>query len=547
MPKNNVGNLKGDLFGGLTAAVVALPLGIAFGVSSGAGAITGLYSAIIVGFFASLFGGTATQVSGPTGPMTVVMAGVIAHYISVDPQSGPVMAFTVVMLSGLFQILFGVLRLGRYIIMVPYVVISAFMSGIGLIIVVLQLGPLMGGSAGANVTDALLSLPETWQQGSIEVLSLGVASLILLFIWPRSWGKWMPAPLACLIFGTLISVFVLAHVNIPSVGVIPSGLPEIQIPTWRPELVQSMLVSALLLAALGSIDSLLTSLVADKMTGTYHNADRELMGQGIGNTVAGLMGALPGAGATMRTVVNINAGGSSRRSGMLHSLVLLAAVLGAGSLAEAIPQCVLAAILIKVGIDIVDWHFLKRSRHFPFESNMLLYSVLLMTVFVDLITAVLVGVFLANMITVRKLAKFQLDDVVLSPLSLRELLDGDDATAETQGGDKKEILLMQIKGPLSYAIGREFNQRFTGGIEHRATLIDLTQAHLVGLSTATIIMDLIEEELKADRIVVLVGPNPVARTKLERLGIWQHIQPSQVVENKAQATALLQAHMLQQA
>lgn len=270
MPSQKSSTIQGDIFGGLTAAVVALPLGIAFGVSSGAGAITGLYSAIIVGFFASLFGGTATQVSGPTGPMTVVMAGVIAHYVSVDPQTGPAIAFTVVMLGGLGQIAFGLLKLGRYIIMVPYTVVSAFMSGIGVIIIALQLGPLMGGPASANVTHAVLELPDTWRQGSTQALALGLACLLLLFIWPARWQRWLPAPLACLIAGTLVAVLLFSDAAIPSVGVIPSGLPELHLPAWSPELLQNMLISALLLAALGSIDSLLTSLVADNITGTYH-------------------------------------------------------------------------------------------------------------------------------------------------------------------------------------------------------------------------------------------------------------------------------------
>ncbi|GGA77723.1 sodium-independent anion transporter [Neiella marina] len=530
--------LQGDIYGGLTAAVVALPLGIAFGVSSGAGAITGLYSAIIVGFFASLFGGTKTQVSGPTGPMTVVMAGVISHYINVDPNTGPAIAFTVVMLAGLFQIAFGVLKFGRYIIMVPYTVVSAFMSGIGIIIIVLQLGPLMGGDAGANVTAALLDLPHTWQQGSVPALILGAAGLLLLFCWPSRWQRLLPAPLACLIIATIASLIIPALPEIPRVGEIPSGLPQLHIPTWSPELIQNMLVSALLLAALGSIDSLLTSLVADNMTGSYHNADRELIGQGIGNTFAGLFGALPGAGATMRTVVNINAGGRNKWSGMFHSMVLLAAVLGAGSLAEKIPQTVLAAILIKVGIDIVDWRYLKRSWHFPFESNLLLYAVLLMTVFVDLITAVLVGVFIANMLTIKKLAKFQLNEVQLKTMSIAELYDSE-CQVEHNSADGKPVLLMDINGPLSYAIGREFRQRFAASGQHDALVIDLSKAQIVGLSTATILIDLIEFEQGDGKSVLLVAPNDVAKSKLERLGLWQFIVPQQLVESRDQAASYL--------
>lgn len=352
-------NIRGDIYGGLTAAVVALPLALAFGVASGAGPIAGLYGAIFVGLFAALFGGTPAQVSGPTGPMTVVMAGVVTQF-----GHAPAMAFTVVMLAGLLQILFGVLKLGRYINLMPFPVISGFMSGIGVIIIILQLGPLVGhASPGGGILIALADVPRAYASPVVAAAAVGALALFIVFVWPSRLGRIVPSPLVALVIGTLVAVFVLP--GAPVLGEIPTGLPRPILPLFDLASVPLMLRAALILAVLGTIDSLLTSLVADNVTQTHHDSDRELIGQGIGNAVAGLFGAIPGAGATMRTVVNVRAGGRTPISGALHALVLLAMVLGLGGFAERIPHAVLAGILIKVGLDIIDWGYLQRIRRAP--------------------------------------------------------------------------------------------------------------------------------------------------------------------------------------
>jgi len=301
-------NLRGDVLGGITAAIVALPLALAFGISSGAGPIAGLYGAIAVGFFAAVFGGTPTQISGPTGPMTVVMTAMTAQYIAEDPTHGLALAFTTVFLGGCLQILFGVLRIGRYIIMVPYPVISGFMSGIGVIIIALELGPLLGFDSASTIIAALSAFPDQLLHPNPNALLVGIASLATVFLWRGRGNRIIPAPLLALIVATLLAVSLFPDGTIPSIGEIPSALPSLQVPAFRLDLLQDMLVNALMLAVLGSIDSLLTSLVADSATGRLHRSDGELIGQGIGNAVAGLIGGLPGAGATMRTLVNIRAG-----------------------------------------------------------------------------------------------------------------------------------------------------------------------------------------------------------------------------------------------
>ncbi|MEO0851411.1 MAG: SulP family inorganic anion transporter, partial [Pseudomonadota bacterium] len=391
-------HLRGDIFGGITAGIVALPLALAFGVQSGLpdGAIYGLWGAILVGFFAALFGGTNTQVSGPTGPMIVVFAGVVA---SIGTDSLPLI-FAAVVLAGLIQIALGVLRVGQYINLVPYPVVSGFMSGIGVIIISLQLPRFFGLTPDEpGPVGALMSMPAAIASANPVALLVGGLALAIIFLWPAKIAKWMPGALAALIIATVLSVFVKGA---PLLGNIPVGFPDLVPPQLSMPELSIIVKAAITLALLGSIDSLLTSLVADNMTRTKHQSNRELIGQGIGNAVAGLFGSIPGAGATMRTVVNIRAGGVTRLSGMIHSLLLLTIVLVAAPLAEQIPQAVLAGILFKVGYDIIDWSYLRRAHKGPRWDLALMLLVLGLTVFVDLITAVGAGVVLAALAYVKK-------------------------------------------------------------------------------------------------------------------------------------------------
>lgn len=381
------GNLRGDLFGGLTAAIVALPLAIAFGVASGAGPVAGLYGAICVGLFASLFGGTPAQISGPTGPMTIVSASIFTMY-----AGEPAVAFTVVMMAGAFQFIFGLLGLGRYINLMPYPVISGFMTGIGCILIIMQLEPLLGYASPTSVVNALTVLPTELLRPHWDAVVVGVTALLICVLTPKSVTRVLPAPLLALLVTSPLALY---FDSAAVIGAIPSGLPDWQVPAMSFSQLNGMLVSAAVLASLGSIDSLLTSLAADNLTRKFHDADRELVGQGIGNLVAGIAGGLPGAGATIRTLTNINAGGRTPLSGIVHSLLLLVIVLGFGAVVAFIPYAALAGILIKVGIDVIDWRYLRRMFRAPRMDVVLMVVVLVLTVLVDVITAVAVGVVLA--------------------------------------------------------------------------------------------------------------------------------------------------------
>lgn len=415
-------NIKGDLFGGITAGIVALPLALAFGIqafggvndpsAASMGALAGIVGATMLGFFAALLGGTHSQISGPTGPMTVVTATLIG---GVWASSGGSLADVLISMSlaglfcGLFQILFGIIKLGKYIRYIPYPVLSGFMSGIGVIIILQQLYPLVGLKGSGTMVDLLMGIPHAVSQGiSITALLLGLGTIAIIYLLPLLTKK-IPATLVALVVMTVASLF--CHLDGRYIiGDIPSGLPmpffakaglDMASVDWLAVL-KAAVIPGLTLAGLGSIDTLLTSVVADNITKTKHNSNKELIGQGIGNAVAGLFCGLPGAGATMRTVVNVKSGGRTQLSGMVHALLLLAVLLGLGGLVKYVPLSVLAGILITVGWGIIDFKGFKDLLRIPKADAVVLIVVFLVTVFVDLLTAVGIGMVIACVLFMKR-------------------------------------------------------------------------------------------------------------------------------------------------
>ncbi|MDH5711389.1 MAG: SulP family inorganic anion transporter [Gammaproteobacteria bacterium] len=533
-------NLRGDIYGGLTAAVVALPLAMAMGVASGAGPIAGMYGAIFVGFFAALFGGTPAQVSGPTGPMTVVMAAIFMQYTGMfpdDPGRGAALAFTVVVMGGLFQILFGILRIGKYIELVPHPVVSGFMSGIGVIIILLQIGPLVGEAAISKPLEAVHMIPYYFQHIEYHALELGVVVLLMVYGIPKflpKLNRLFPAPLFALLVGTLFYILTMEPGITPIIGEIPTGFPEFRLPIIDGELFSMMIVSALTLAGLGTIDSLLTSLVADNITRTQHKSDRELIGQGIGNTVAGLFGGLPGAGATMRTVVNVKAGGRTPISGALHAVVLLAIVLGAGSLASDIPKAVLAGILIKVGTDIIDWDYLKRIKTAPKPGIVIMIVVLVTTVTVDLLLAVGIGMVMASFLFMQRMANLQLESMTLTTESHEELpLNQEEQKLMDEA--KGRILLFHIKGPMGFSAAKSMARRHASIQNYDIMLLDLVDVPFMDFTSARAIEDIIMDTKNAGRQVFLVGAGQRVCEMLRKQKILRHLDAGQMYQQRIDA------------
>ena len=529
-------NLKGDLLGGLTAAVVALPLALAFGNAAlgPGGAIYGLYGAIVTGFLAALLGGTPAQVSGPTGPMSVTVAGVVSSLAAVgvnqDLNAGEIlpMVMAAVVIGGVCEVLLGVLRLGRFITLVPYSVVSGFMSGIGFIILVLQLGPFVGITTRGGVVDTLQTLANSPGLNP-AALAVGVMTLAVVFLSPLRLRQWIPSPLLALVIVTPLSLLLfndnrlnaLGLEPLARIGSIPEGGLQLVMPNFSqhlPELVKAGLV----LALLGAIDSLLTSLVADNITQTSHDSNRELIGQGMANTAAGFLSGLPGAGATMRTVINIKSGGSTPLSGMSHSLVLLIVLLGAGPLAAQIPTALLAGILIKVGLDIIDWGFLLRAHRLSGKTAVLMYSVLLMTVFWDLIWGVLVGMFIANLLTVDSITQTQLEgmDADNSPdvaAGRHHDLNAEEKALVHQCGNA--LMLFRLRGPLSFGAAKGISARMGLIQNYKFLILDITEVPRIGISASLAIERMVQEAQTSGRTILIAGANSKLQKRLRQFGV----------------------------
>lgn len=517
-------NLRGDIAGGITAGIVALPLALAFGVGSGLGPMAGLYGAIAVGFFAALFGGTPSQISGPTGPMIVVLSGLFASL------SGDVsLVFTAIILAGLIQIAFGVLGLGVYIRLVPYPVISGFMSGIGTIIIILQLVRLLGHEPPGGTIGALTYLPTALMDINFLTLALGLGTLAIAFYWPPSLGKYVPGALAALIIGTGVSMVV---GGLPVLGDIPTGLPSLHMPVFTQESMWLVIEAAIILAVLGCIDSLLTSLVADNMTRTRHDSNKELIGQGIGNTFAGFIGGIAGAGATMRTVVNIRSGGRERISGMIHSLVLLAIVLGLGPLASYIPHAVLAGILVKVGLDIIDWSYISKAHRGPRWDLVLMALVLGLTVFVDLITAVAVGVVLASLAFIKQLGQTQLDKLRAMPEHLDD--PEEKALLEKNNGS---VQVFDFGGPLSFGaaadVGHQVRERADNAT--KVLILDFERVPFMDVSAARAVETIATDAKAAGRRLLFSAINEEVDAVLKGLDIYDLVEAEDIVATRLDA------------
>jgi len=526
-------NLHGDIFGGVTAAVIALPMALAFGVASGAGAEAGLYGAILVGLFAALFGGTPTLISEPTGPMTVVFTAVIAKLIATNPENGMAMAFTVVMMAGVFQIIFGLLRLGKYVTLMPYTVISGFMSGIGIILIILQIAPLLGQATPAGgVIPILQSLPQLFTSIKTEEAMLAIMTIAILYFLPAKVKRYLPAQLAALIICTIVAVVFLKSDGIRLIGEIPTGLPQLQLPVFSVDQWRIMLFNAIVLGLLGCIDALLTSVIADSLTRQQHNSNKELVGQGIGNMVSGLFGGLPGAGATMGTVVSIQAGARTALAGLVRVGILFIVILWAASLTSVIPLAVLAGIAFKVGVDIIDWRFLRRAHLISGKGTIITYSVIGLTVFVDLIMAVGFGLFVASVMTVTRLSELQSDDVKAITNKNKNDLDLTERESELLDIMGNKLLLLHLDGAMIFGASKEITRKNSNTDDYSTLIVDMTDVSHLGVSSALALEATIIEMIKTDHSVYFVGKNEQPMKRLAKLGLLDYIPPENIIEQR---------------
>ncbi len=559
-------HLRGDLFGGITAGIVALPLALAFGLQSGLGAAAGLYGAIFISIFAALFGGTNTQISGPTAPMTAVSMVVIAGIVAANEgdMSRALPAILIVfLLSGLFQIVLGFLKVGQYIRYIPYPVVSGFMTGIGVIILITQILPLIGyypkedqqfvrefmpeaeevllerilkeeaaedilvledfketvrrageigraeieqesrvlaGNAAAGVTGSLRVFGRALKNINYIDFILGLITIFIIYGFRRI-TTLIPSTLVALLAVSIGAVIFLPEYR--TIGTIPSGFPMLRTEIFggfQISQVTPYIFTAVSLALLGAIDSLLTSIVADNLTKTKHNPNRELIGQGIGNSIAALFGGIPGAGATIRTVVNINSGGKTRLSGMFAGFLLLIILLSLGPLASMIPAAVLAGILVTVGIGVMDYKGLRHVPQLPIAEVIVMFLVLILTVFVGLIEAVIIGMVLSSILFMKKIADVVDDRTKTAPLKefSREIPWKDEGNIIERLG--QQVYIKHLDGPLFFGFASRFQDMIKALPELEVVIIRMDkvpymdQSGLYAMEDA--IMDLQEQNIK---------------------------------------------------
>lgn len=533
----NFNHIKGDFFGGVTAGIVALPLALAFGVQSGLGAVAGLYGAMVLGVFAALFGGTETQVSGPTGPMTVVSAMVIASAIEVSGslQAGMGIIIASFFLAGGFQILYGLLKIGKYIKYIPYPVLSGFMTGIGVIIILFQIYPFLGHVSEKNTVDIFLNLGNPLSEINFYSVGLGFLTILIIYVFPKI-NKSVPSALVALLVVTAVSYF--CKFDVPVIGEIPQGIPSFYIGEMfaiDPSMYWTIFEFAIMLSALGAIDSLLTSVIADNITKTKHNSNKELIGQGIGNIAASLIGGLPGAGATMRTVVNVNAGGKTRLSGLIHGLFLVSVLFGLGKFAALIPLSVLAGILITVGIGIIDYKGLKHLKRVPRADAVVLMLVLSITVFGNLLHAVGLGVVLACVLFMKKSSDIVENESSLEPLTG---FGGEQPWADESAIYKNfsnKIFIKHLYGPMFFGFTSSFQDRIKQ-LEGDARILIIRMDNVPHIDQSG--MYALEEsitDLQKDNVVVVftcIQPQPY--DMLKKIGIVPLLVPDMHVFNTFQ-------------
>ena len=589
----NFAHFRGDLFGGITAGIVALPLALAFGASTELGPSAGLYGAIFIAFFAALFGGTNTQISGPTAPMTavsmVIIAGIVASFEG-DVEKALPAIITVFILAGLLQILLGVLGIGKYIRYIPYPVVSGFMTAIGVIILVTQILPAIGyypkedieyvnhykpqaeevilddilkdeagegilvledfretikraaditddkimkeakvlaGSDASGVLGALKIMPRALQNINWLELMLALATIFIIYGFKRITTK-VPSTLVALFAVSLGAI--IFNLDYRPIEEIPSGFPKLNLGVFTEfsfSKFSPYIFSAVTLALLGAIDSLLTSIVADNMTKTKHNPNKELVGQGIGNTIAAFFGGLPGAGATIRTVVNINAGGKTRLSGMIAGVLLLIILLALGPVASQIPAAVLAGILVTVGIGVMDYKGLKAMPYMPRQEVFVMLVVLILSSVWNLIYAVIIGLIIASIMFMKKIGDLTAERSDVKSLKEEEAWDDESGFPKNL---VEEVFIKHIKGPLFFGSTSDF-QSLSLQIPDTAShvIIRMEQVPYMDQSGLYAMEDVLQDLFSKDIDVLMVKPMKQPLYMMERIDIVPDLIPREKV------------------
>lgn len=527
-----------DLRGGLHAAAVALPMGLAFGVVSGLGPVAGLYSAICTGIFAGLFGGTATQISGPTGPIAIVMASVVVSF-----ADRPAAVAGVVLLAGFMQIVFGAMRLGRYISLVPYPVMSGFGTAVGCIIIVMQLNPLIGQPPVSDTVTAVSILPARLADTNFAAVAAALGCTLACTFTPRRISAVVPVHLAVLVAGSLIVT--LLGLDVPYMSEPESLLPDFR---WPPLLQlpwDDIWVAALVLALISSLDSLLTSIAADNATQQFHDSDRELVGQGVGNVCAALIGALPGAGSTFRTLANIRSGGRTQLSAFVHSLVLLALLLGLGGFIRFIPASVLSGILIYIGLGIIDWKYIRRFPYVPRGGVAIMLTVWFVATFDNVVAGAALGFVMASLGFVKRMADLQLAAIDVSDdVQEGSRLDAEERFALERSDHR--TLMINLAGPVTFGAAIRLYRRLSNVAAYRVIVLDFSEVPHIDESGIIALENIIRAAREHNQLVLVAGLRTDIARSIVRFGLSPLLKSCPRFESRLAALEAAAKHVLEE-
>lgn len=525
-------NWKGDMAGGISAGIIGIPLALAFGAQSGLGPVAGLYGAIALALVASVLGGTPTQISGPTGPMVVITAMVVGNAIQStgSVENGMPLIIGTFLMAGILQMLFGVLKFGHHIRYIPYPVVSGFMTGIGIIIILLQVFPILGKESPKGIYNIFIHLPDAFHGINMDAALLTLSTVAVIYMFPKI-SRSVPNILLALVGVSMLAAWTDFHVSV--IGEIPSELPSLKLdPLLGVHFadLKPMFVPAITLALLGSIDSLLTSVIADNVTKTRHDSNQELVGQGAGNMFAALFGGIPGAGNTMSTLVNTNSGATTRFSGVVHSMSLILVLLFATQWAGQIPTPVLAGILVTVGIGIIDYKGLKHLRRLPREETIVMLLVLFMTVFVDLIQAVAIGLVFSSILFMKKmgdLAETQAEMVLLKDYSPNQP-GSDEAVCFTRDISDK-IYIKKLSGPLFFGFATAFQNMTKKLPDIEMVVLKMKDVPYIDQTGLFAMEEVILDLKKRGVMVFMVGLQDQPHDMLTKIDLIPYLVPEELL------------------
>ncbi len=514
--KTKLNILTGDIFGGISSAIITLPQALAFGVATGFGAGAGLWGAIILCFIAGLCGPKVPLISGATGPVAIVIASAMLAL-----NNNISAAATTMLLAALLQLFASATNLPSMVKYVPYPVISGFMNGVGIIIIILQLNPLLGHKTLPSTVTTIMSLHDTIHSLNQSALFIGLITLFIVFGIPKAINKFVPSQIIALIFCTWLSVKM--GLNVDRISEISAAFPSFVRLDLNISHIIKYLPYACMFAVVFSAESMMTGLVSDSLTKTRHNPKRLLAAQGIGNAVCALTGTLGGSAATMRSVAALNAGATTKLCAVINPLLLIILLFKFSGFVAQIPLAVLAAILMKIGYDIIDVKLLKVLKYAPRDDLYVLVLVFLLTVFYNLIFAVGAGITLAALLYAKRVAdKAHLVEKTVYDEKTMEI----EKTLESDYHHK--IRVVHISGQFFFGSATQLISKFEDMLGTKSLIINYESDELLDISAIFALEDIILRLQSQEIDIILVIKNEEVQKQLLNHGILKQIGKEKV-------------------